>query len=220
MRKAKLIVALLVILGLSLTLFYSAKWVTAQQTPKEKKEETQVSPVVPVVSPKDVGGIIFNGAVGKADPFIEPGLAAGPAQAPGMDSGTEAAQTAMRVTGIVKTNGRYYAIVVLGDKSYVLRPGDEKLGFKVSYITAKKVVFSTKEGPLVELSLVPYFKKKTGEEATLPGQKIIIPPPMEKPQEVSKPKESSVPPSTPPQEEVKGPQEKIVPAGSQEGGSK
>lgn len=216
MKRKRLFLSVLAILIFSLALFYSAKWVIAEPPQEVKKE---AAPVAPQPALEQAPAFIFMGTLGKDDPFVEPGFApvSGMEGEAGGTKGAAASGVTMKVTGIMKVNGKYYAIVFMGDKAYILGTGDEKHGFKVTYISPKEVTLSGGEGKEVNLSMVYTPKKESRVPQKDAEGKVLAPPPMTKPQEVTTPGAS---PAAPVPEEGKEPQEKIIPSEGKEGGSK
>lgn len=180
----------------------SAGFVIAQPAQTDKKAaddksaqvktEVPVKPETPlkVETPKKTSK--FFGTIGRPDPFIivtgvgtkitagpDPGGTLKPGQTP-----AEGSVGGAILTGTFMANGKKYALIKFGDKTYICKEGTEKMGFKVVKILSKKVTLLSKSSS-ISLKLEDYSLKNQSSnnlQGPLTGEsKSLVPPPMQPP---------------------------------------
>lgn len=194
--KLKLIIAMTVLF--TFMCLISAGFVIAQSAQADKKaandKPAQVKPETPVKieTPKKTSK--FFGTIGRPDPFIiVTGMGikipAGPGPGGTVKPGETSAEGAIGgaiLTGTFIADGKKYALIKFGDKTYICTEGTEKMGFKVVKILSKKVTLLSKAGS-IDLKLGDYSSKNQSSNnlqgpAFLTGEsKSLVPPPMQPP---------------------------------------
>lgn len=166
----------------------------ADDKPAQVKTEVPVKPETPlkIETPKKTSK--FFGTIGRPDPFITvTGIGTKIPAGPGPGGAVKPGQTSAEgtiggaiLTGTFIADGKKYALIKFGDKTYICTEGTEKMGFKVVKILSKKVTLLSKTSS-ISLKIEDYsLKNQSSNNLQGPAflteeSKSLVPPPMQPP---------------------------------------